>query len=97
MTQDQFIHWLKGFLDGKEFSENPSLQKIKEKLEQIKSVSTFPNQYPTYPSTVNPFYVGDVPGWTYPFYSTSTISTNTAKPEDLKQKSGKQLLTENEG
>lgn len=107
MTQEQFIHWLGGFLDGTEFTENPSLKKIKEKFDTIQSFSTHPLTYPTYPAypnptpnTINPYYIGDIPN--YP-YTVNTTGTGTFKSDvttaktDSTPTSGKQLLNENEG
>ena len=106
MTQEQFILWLEGFLDGKELSVNPALVKIKEKFDSIKSFSNHP---PTYPIPdyvldpkykVNPYYVGDIPGINQPFWNTTTtIGRNdvTTAKTDSTPTSGKQLLNENEG
>jgi len=91
MTQEQFIHWLDGFLDGKEVSQNQSLKRIKEKFEQVKSVSTFQNQYSASPGitsgTTNP----------YSLYVTTSSGTPTTTKSDGSNE--KQLLTDikNEG
>ncbi len=39
MTQDKFLTWLEGYLDGKEteVASNDSLKTIKEKLEQLQT------------------------------------------------------------
>jgi hypothetical protein len=104
MTQEQFILWLEGFLDGKELSVNPALVKIKEKFDSIQPFHKHtiypPHQFGT-PNQVNPFYVGDVPY--QPYYTTSTGINPMGRPDvttakvDSTPTSEKQLLNENEG
>lgn len=48
MTQDKFISWLEGYLDGKEFVENPALDKIREKFKSIQPSTSLSGGYPTH-------------------------------------------------
>lgn len=93
MTQEQFIHWLDGFLDGKEVSQNQPLKRIKEKFEQVKSVSTFQNQYAASAGTTNPYSLEYNPS----IYVTTSSGTPTTTKSDGSNE--KQLLTDikNEG
>lgn len=72
MTQEQFILWLEGFLDGNDLSVNPALTQIKEKFDSIKSFSTYP---PTY--SIIPCYT---PDW----HTTTTAKTDST-PTSGKQ------------
>lgn len=85
MTQEQFILWLEGFLDGKELSVNPALVKIKEKFDSIKSFSTHP-PYVDGKGHPNPYY-----------FTTTTFGRNdvTTAETDSTPTSVKQLLTDN--
>ena len=95
MTREQFIHWLEGFLEGTNSSENPSLQRIKEKFDSIQPYNTHP-----------PYVDGK--GHPNPYYFTTTTGTSssginpTGRPDvttanvDSTPTSEKKLLTENE-
>ena len=85
MTREQFIHWLEGFLEGTNSSENPSLQRIKEKFDSIQPYNTHP-PYVNGKGHPNPYY-----------FTTTTFGRNdvTTAETDSTPTSVKQLLTDN--
>lgn len=85
MTREQFIHWLEGFLEGTTSSENPSLQRIKEKFDSIQPYNTHP-PYVDGKGHPNPYY-----------FTTTTFGRNdvTTAETDSTPTSVKQLLTDN--
>ena len=85
MTREQFIHWLEGFLEGTNSSENPSLQRIKEKFDSIQPYNTHP-PYVDGKGHPNPYY-----------FTTTTFGRNdvTTAETDSTPTSVKQLLTDN--
>ena len=85
MTREQFIHWLEGFLEGTNPSENPSLQRIKEKFDSIQPYNTHP-PYVDGKGHPNPYY-----------FTTTTFGRNdvTTAETDSTPTSVKQLLTDN--
>ena len=72
MTQQQFILWLEGFLDGKESQDNPSLEKIREKFNSIQGYNTHP-----------PYVDGK--GHPNPYYYTTTTAIVDSTPTSEKK------------
>jgi hypothetical protein len=87
MTSRDFVIWMKGFMEAcNDYTATPKQwDRIKEELSQVDDDENLSSQQPNLPigpgwgtpNTVpmnplrNPFYVGDVPGWMSPYYTTS--------------------------
>ena len=101
MTPEEFIIWLNGYLDGKESEENPSLQKIREKIDMVvklpinTTITTQPFIQPPMVDPYNPYKITCEPNGTGKpmWYTNSTVTTAKV---DSTPTQGKQLLTENE-
>lgn len=71
MTPEDFVNWLRGFVDGIEVASHDSwsaLDGIKKKLKEVGSAPAIPAPVITspvapWPQPVQPVWVGGEPGW----------------------------------
>ena len=81
MTSKEFVIWMKGFVEAcNEYAPTPKQwDTIKDELEKVIDEPDYTKYTPSAPYTpnfsqkeINPYYIGDAPGWMQPFTTSGT-------------------------